>query len=1150
MTQAPERPSLDTSKSSSSLSSSSSSVTSPVTIVDNRNGVTPTTSPITNSTRRKTNAQKTQKPLSSPLVKWFYDLSIRKKQLLVFLGVQSLLTIVLLLVGAFETVGSGRKQLVNQSESELKATEVNYGIKIDQMGFGFRGQSDNSAIIEAALANTNGQSLTAQERAVVKQILQNEIKARNIEYATLVGVNKRIIVNANNDRTGEVFDPNNLVSQVINNPQQIKTSEIISWQDIKKESPPVLSELTANEDVLVRNTVTPVFRPNTQEIIGVLVSGDVIGQTKNTIVETTVAEFDGGYNAIYLAEGENNFRLLTARGENENQTDEGIVNDRLLQLALENPNEIVSARDQVVDTKYTLTAQAILNNENNPIGVLVRGTSESNLRQIIANALKTQAQVALLLFVISVFIIILMSRTIADRIESLQKTTAKFADGQYDSRANIIGEDEVGDLAVTFNYLADNILKNESLLLLDANQAALFQQITGAQTIDEDDINRVFNNTLSEAKEILAIDRLVIYRFKPDWSGYISNEAGEDDLPSALEEEINDPCIPFELRQAYVNGRIFATENVYQAGFAPEHEGLMHRLQIKSNLVVPIISQGKLFGLLIAHHCRQHHTWENREKAFLEQLSVRYGVILDRVNLLKNQIKATIKAEQLKDVTTTLAVTLEREEVLSSTVKAVRSALECDRTIVYEFDNDWTGTIVAESVAPGYPKAIGSTIKDPCFADKYVARYEQGRVQSTPDIDKAGLTDCHLQQLRPFKVKANLVAPILVNGKLIALLICHQCSSARYWQPEEIDLYTQISTQVGLALERIRLSDLQQKSETEQREGRLLLQQRALELLMQVDPVSQGDLTIRATVTEDEIGTIADSYNATIENLRAIVTQVQSTALQVTQTTTNRQQEVDLLQTEISGQVLNISEALEKVNVMNNSSKIVAQSAQQAEQALAQAQETVEMGEGAMNSTVKSITNIRGTVQQATEQMRRLGDTTENISNVVGLISRFAAQTHLLALKASIEAARAGEQGQGFAVIADEVRSLATQSARATADIEKLVSDILTETKTVVLAMEEGSDLVIEGSGLVEETRKSLTKITSITLQVNELVESIALAAFEQSENSEEVKTKITDVAQVALKTNLSVNQLSESFIELRGLANQLESNVSQFKVN
>ncbi|WP_330203237.1 methyl-accepting chemotaxis protein [Cyanobacterium sp. DS4] len=1123
MTQAPEKPSLQS-------TTQEKENTPPVYVTKN-----PKIPPV--------------KPIS-PVVKWFYDLSIRKKQLFVVVGAQALSFAVLLGVGVLEIISGGREQLINQSNSELEATKINYDIKINQMGFGFRGQSDNVAIINAALTRANGNSLTSAQQSLVKQILQNEITARNIEYATLVGVDKKIIVNANNNRTGEVFDPNGLVSQVLNNPQQIKTTEIVSWEDLRKENPPLLPRLTPNQDAVIRYTFTPVVNPNNpNQVIGVLVSGDVVNG-KYSIVFDTINEFKGGYSAVYQVNSEDNISLASSATTDEQTIDEQIASQKLLELALKTPNEAVYLRDQVGGETYTFSAQAIQNKAGETVAILVRGTPEKALNQIIASSLKTQGQTALIVLILNFILIIILGRAIANRLEQLQKTTAQFAEGNYRVRANIIGQDEIGNLADTFNLLAENIESNESLLLLDAEKASLFQEITGARVVDEDDINQVFDRSLPKAKEILEVDRLVIYRFKPNWSGYISNEAGDQDLPSALSEQLNDPCIPLSLREAYINGRVVATENVYTAGFAPEHEALMHRLQIKSNLVIPIISQGQLFALFIAHHCRQHHQWQEKEISFLSQIALRYGVILDRVNILKAQMTSATRAEQLKEITLNLAEGLSPQEVMDTAVLETRKVLRCDRTIVYEFDEKWQGTIIAESVAEGYPQALGAKIHDPCFEEEYVEKYLQGRVQATPDIYNAGLTLCHLKQLEPFEVKANLVAPIIVNRKLIGLLICHQCSNIREWELSEIDFMTQVATQVGLALERVKLIDLQLQAEQEQRQAKELLQQRALELLMQVDPVSKGDLTIRATVTEDEIGTIADSYNATIESLRQIVSQVQNAALEVAQTTSNNESDIEILRLEIAEQVENIAQALQTVNAMSRSSKIVAESAEQAEEALIKAQESVAVGDSAMNKTVRSIMDIRVTVQQAAEQVKKLGDTTENISNFVSLIGRFAAQTHLLALKASIEAARAGEQGQGFAVIADEVRALATQSAQATADIEKLVTDILSETKVVVTSMEEGNELVVEGSKLVEETRQSLNQITAATVQINELVEAIAAAAFEQSENSEEVSITMGDVAKVAEKTNSSVTQLSQSFVQLQAVAQKLESDVAKFKVN
>ena len=1093
-------------------------------------------------TRRTTNAV-------PPLVDWFYNLPIRRKQLLVFLTAQSLSIIALLGVGAWQIIQGGREQLINQSISELEATDINYRIKINQMGFGFRGQSDNSAIINAAVADASGKQLTPQQREIVKNILQNEIKARQIEYATLVGIDRKIIVSANSDRRNQTFDPNGLVSKVIGNSQPIKTSEITPWQDLEQEKPPLLSQLTAGEDVLTRHTITPVFSPGTDKVVGVLVSGDTV-DSKFSIVEDTINEFKGGYAAVYKVLSNGSFQLASSLTDVNGETGKTLADESILTEAINQPGEFVSARTNVGDQIYTVAAQAITNYAGEPIAVLVRGTPETSLDQILNRSLIVQVQVAILVLVLNLLLILLLGRVIGRRIELLQLTTAQFCSGDYRVRANIIGKDEIGNLALTFNQLAENIEAKEEILVLDSEKTGLFQEITGSTTSDENDINTIFDRSLPKVRKILAVDRVVIYRFKPDWSGYISNEDGDPNFPTAINQEINDPCIPEDIRQAYINNRVVITEDVFNAGFAPAHEALMVRLQIKSNLVVPIISQGQLFGLLIAHHCQVKHQWQEREVTFLRQIALRFGVILDRVNLLKNQITAAWRAEQLKEITLAISSATNRQEVLDKAVNEILPALGADRTIIYEFDQDWKGTVTAESVVADYAQALGAQIADPCFADQYVEKYQQGRVQATRDIYQAGLTECHLRQLEPFQVRANLVAPILVNQQLMGLLICHQCSGARNWETGEIELFSQLATQVGLGLERVKLIDAQQKSESEQRQARELLQKRALELLMEVDPISQGDLTIRATVTEDEIGTVADSYNSTIESLRKIVAQVQTAAVEVAETTTVNDTDVQGLQAEIREQVENITVALDKVEQMSNSSLLVAESAEQAEGVLQQAQKTLDNGDLAMNRTVKSIMEIRTTVQQATEQMKRLGDNTQNISNVVNLIGRFAAQTHMLALKASIEAARAGEQGQGFAVIADEVRNLATQSAQATGDIDRLVSKILTETKSLVAAMDEGNEQVIQGTQLVEETRQNLNQITAATVQLNELVESIASAAFEQSENSEAVSEKMFDVAKVAEKTNVSVNNLSSSFRQLLAVASQLESNVSKFKVS
>jgi len=361
----------------------------------------------------------------------------------------------------------------------------------------------------------------------------------------------------------------------------------------------------------------------------------------------------------------------------------------------------------------------------------------------------------------------------------------------------------------------------------------------------------------------------------------------------------------------------------------------------------------------------------------------------------------------------------------------------------------------------------------------------------------------------------------------------------------------QMAAQLGSLLQvQQQAADEQRQLKDEQRQLKEELQQRALELLMEVDPISKGDLTIRAKVTADEIGTIADSYNATVANLRKIVLQVQQAASQVTETTSSNEASVQALSLEALRQAQEIAQALERAQEMAESVRIVAANAAQAEAAVQQAAQTVAAGDQAMNRTVDGILAIRETVAETAKKVKSLGESSQKISTVVSLISNFAAQTNLLALNASIEAARAGEEGRGFAVVADEVRSLARQSAEATSEIEKLVAQIQAETNEVVAAMEAGTEQVVTGTQLVDETRQSLNKISAASSEINLLVEAIAQATIVQAQTSESMTQTMTNVAAIADKTSTEAKQVSSSFEQLLTVAQALQAEVGQFKVS
>ena len=489
-------------------------------------------------------------------------------------------------------------------------------------------------------------------------------------------------------------------------------------------------------------------------------------------------------------------------------------------------------------------------------------------------------------------------------------------------------------------------------------------------------------------------------------------------------------------------------------------------------------------------------------------------------------------------------------DLFSKVLEDARYILNADRILIYRFNPDGGGFVSAESVGRSWPRALNEKIEESYSPEQLRDLYADGRVFAVKNVLEADLYPEQRRFMERLQVMANLEVPILQEGKPYGLLMVHHCGIPHDWQPSEINFLKQLSAQLGLSLDRVILLQETEQLAQEQRQLKEGLQKRALELLMEVDPISKGDLTIRAKVTADEIGTIADSYNSTVANLRKIVLQVQEAAGQVVHTTSANEVSVQALSAEALRQAEEIAEALNKAQEMAQSVRVIAANAEQAEAAVKESAQTVREGDIAMNRTVDGILSIRETVAETAKKVKHLGESSQKISTVVNLISTFAAQTNLLALNASIEAARAGEEGRGFAVVADEVRTLARQSAEATSEIEQLVAGIQAETNEVVAAMEAGTEQVVTGTRLVDETRQSLNKITTASSKINQLVEAITQATVVQSQASEAVTQTMTNVAQIANKTSKEAGIVSSSFEELLTVAQTLQEDVRRFKVS
>jgi methyl-accepting chemotaxis protein PixJ len=739
---------------------------------------------------------------------------------------------------------------------------------------------------------------------------------------------------------------------------------------------------------------------------------------------------------------------------------------------------------------------------------------------------------------------------------AVTEAVEKLGQGELYTRVAVEGEDEVAALGANINLMASRI---ETLLwnqAAETEKTGLYGDIAISRARTEQDLEDIFEKAVQGALQILEADRVVIYRFHPDWRGYISAEAVVPVWPRALGEKIEDPCISKHLIEEYQQGRVVPTNNVYEAGFHPEHLMLMERLQIKANLVTPILKDGQLFGLLIAHHCSAPHIWQPSEINFLKELAIRLGLSLDRLNYSIQKEAEAKRAQQLNQTFSLIREALNAEEVYEAAITGIRETLKTDRAVVYLFDKNWQGSIVAESVDGNWPKALGTNIADPCFAEQYVEKYKQGRVKAVDNIYDAKLTDCYLGQLEPFKVKANLVAPILAFNKLHGLLVTHQCSSPRAWQEAEINLFKQVAIQVGLSLDRMdfvaQLEQAREKAEGlafEQRQQKEALQTQLLELLSEVEGAAQGDLTVRADVTTGEIGTVADFFNAVIESLRAIVTQVKKAAAQVNTSLGENEGAIRQLSEEALHQAEETTRTLDSLEQMTRSIQQVAENARQAAVVARTASSTAEAGGIAIDRSVQNIFTLRETVSETAKKVKRLGESSQKISKVASLIDQIALQTNLLAINAGIEAARAGEEGLGFAVVAEEVGQLAARSAAATKEIEEIVNSIQQETASVVEAMELGTTQVVEGTHLVEDAKESLTQILDVSRQIDALVQSISTATVSQAETSQAVTELMKEIALVSERTSNSTRQVSGSLQETVEIAQELQASVGTFKL-
>ena len=326
-------------------------------------------------------------------------------------------------------------------------------------------------------------------------------------------------------------------------------------------------------------------------------------------------------------------------------------------------------------------------------------------------------------------------------------------------------------------------------------------------------------------------------------------------------------------------------------------------------------------------------------------------------------------------------------------------------------------------------------------------------------------------------------------------------------------------------------------------------QEAILRLLNEMGNLADGDLTVQASVTEDVTGAIADSINFTIEELRTLVRGINSATDQVTKATQETQAISNRLFEASQRQNREIQLASASVLTMAESINEVAQNAAQSAK-VAQAQlVAAEKGGSAVQDQISGMNDIRSQIQETSKRIKRLGESSLEIGEIVELISDITEQTNVLALNAAIQAASAGEAGRGFSVVAEEVQRLAERSGEATKQIEAIVKTIQADTQDAVAAMEKSTVGVVEGAKLSDAAGQALAEIQQVSRELAELIGSISAQTQRQSSSVTDVTRGMQGILKISEETTEGTKQTNVSIGQLTKLAAELRSSVAGFKV-
>jgi len=321
-------------------------------------------------------------------------------------------------------------------------------------------------------------------------------------------------------------------------------------------------------------------------------------------------------------------------------------------------------------------------------------------------------------------------------------------------------------------------------------------------------------------------------------------------------------------------------------------------------------------------------------------------------------------------------------------------------------------------------------------------------------------------------------------------------------------------------------------------------------LLNELADLADGDLSVQATVTESYTGAIADSINFSFDQMRGLVKRINETSGKVSSIAETTQNSVGELAEASQRQSNEISDVSDAVDDMAVSIDMVSYNAAESSSVAERSVDIANKGAIVVQNTIDGMDKIRGQIQETAKRIKRLGESSQEIGDIVALINDIADQTNILSLNAAIQASMAGDAGKGFAVVADEVQRLAERSGAAAKQISALVKTIQSDTNEAVSSMEQTTAEVVQGTQLAEDAGVALGEIEGVSKSLAEIIENISDAARKQAASAGQISNTMKSIQEITSQTTDGVRLTAKAVGGLAGMTNELRKSVVGFKIS